>query len=121
MFTGNCYGCGQTGHLKSWCPLNAQQPASGGGGTVNHLVGQANEVDICINGTDTRALLDTGSMVSTIGKLKLQAKALNDLIRIEGAGGHNIRYSGYVEAEIKFADLPVESACALFLVVPDTV
>ena len=98
----------------------------GGGGGVNHLVGQADEVDICLNGTDTRALLDTGSMVSTIsesliGKLKLQAKALNDLIRIEGAGGHNIRYSGYVEAEIKFADLPVESTCALFLVVPDTV
>ena len=30
-FTGNCYGCGQTGHIKSRCPLNAQQPASGGG------------------------------------------------------------------------------------------
>ena len=47
-------------------------------------------------------------------------KALDDLIRIEGAGGHNIQYLGYVEIEIKFADLPVESTCALFLVVPDS-
>ena len=30
-FTGNCYGCGQTGHIKLRCPLNAQQSASGGG------------------------------------------------------------------------------------------
>ena len=65
-------------------------------------------------------------MVSTISeslvsKLKLQVKALDDLIRIEGVGGHNIQYLGYVEAEIKFADLPVASTCALFLVVSDTV
>ena len=48
------------------------------------------------------ALLDTGSMVSTIAerfvpKLKFYVKPFGDLIRVEGAGGHSIQYSGYVE------------------------
>ena len=30
-FPGKCFACGETGHRKWECPLNSQQPASGGG------------------------------------------------------------------------------------------
>ena len=75
--------------------LTAGQTSASPQTKVTCLVGQANEV----HNSPTCPLLDTGSMVSTIAesfvhKLKLDVKPLGDLIRVEGAGGHSIQYSG---------------------------
>ena len=89
-----------------------------------HLVGSANETSIMLNGQTYSALLDTGSMISTISDNlcqfhKLPIHPLRDLIRVEGASGHEIPYLGYTEVEITLHSLPDSpSLNALFLVVP---
>ena len=44
---------------------------------MDRLVGQANEVDIEVEGKVTRALLDTGSMISTISEKLAQSLDLD--------------------------------------------
>ena len=79
---------------------------------VDQLVGESNEVELSIENTPCRALLDTGSMVSTLShsfckRLQLAINPLHDLIRVEGAGGHQLQYLGYVEASATFPDIGV--------------
>ena len=70
------------------------------------LVGSTNETDVMLGGVPTRALLDTGSMVTTVSKdfydsyLKdthplLQ---LDSLLTVRSAGGTTIPFHGYIEA-----------------------
>ena len=94
---------------------------------VTRIVGKANEVPAVVNGRDVLVLLYyciTGSMVSTISssfcaQLWLDVQPLEDILTVEGAGGHKLPYSGFTEVEINFKGLssPMD---ALMLVVPDT-
>ena len=64
-------------------------------------------------------------MVSTISEsfarsLQLSIRPLDNLLHVEGAGGHELHYMGYVEAQIECAELSTEAFNSLFLVVPDT-
>ncbi len=76
-----------------------------------------------LDGRTCTALLDTGSMVSTISaglaqELQLEVAPLEGLLRVEGAGGHSLQYLGYVEARTELPGFaPLD---ALFLVMPDT-
>ena len=88
-------------------------------------MGESNEVGIVIEGKSSLALLDTGSMVSTVSQslvseLNLNIQPLNQLLRVENAGGHQLQYLGFIEASTYFPDLTVGSVDVLFLVVPDT-
>ena len=47
-------------------------------------------------------------------------KPLDHLILVQGAGGQQLDYLGYVEATTEFPGLSLEQIPALFLVVPDT-
>ena len=91
---------------------------------LDRLVGQANEVEVILEGRKCTALLDTGAMVSTLSlslckDLGLEIEPLGNLVQVEGAGGHTLQYLGYTEARIEFPDLSA-SIDALFLVAPDT-
>ncbi len=68
------------------------------------LIGWQNEVDICINGLNVRALLDTGAQVTSVSDalcawLGLQIYKLKG-IAMEGTGGIRIEYVGYTKIHV---------------------
>ena len=91
------------------------------------MVGHANECMLEINNKPCTALLDTGANISTISTSKYQEifpyqpiRSLDELkLDIEGAGGHKLPYSGYIEADIIVPGL-LDMVSCLLLVVPDT-
>ncbi len=88
------------------------------------LVGEENVCELAVAGIQTRCLLDTGSMVTTMA-LKFFHRIqdshpllpLAELLRIEGASGHDIPYHGYIEVEVGVGSASVE---APVLIVDDT-
>ncbi len=93
------------------------------------LVGNANEVNVLVNGHRCAALLDTGSMVTTVShhfyeqKLmnECEMKSLDTLLSIESAGGDNLPYYGLVEVSITATeDQGKEELVVPVLVVDDT-
>ena len=69
---------------------------------LGQLVGEANESKVIVEGQETRALLDPGSRLSAISwtwvkKLNLEPKQLPSILQIEGSGGLEVPYLGYVE------------------------
>jgi transposase InsO family protein len=92
---------------------------------TNRLVGGDSTVEIVVEGKTANALLDTGSMISTISetycrKLGLRVLPLDELITVEAAGGHKLPYLGYTEVNLELPDPIRMSTDALFLVVPTT-
>ena len=90
------------------------------------LIGRANEEQITVNEYPVTALLDTGSQVTHISEAFCQANdiqinPLDQLVEIEGTGGDNIKYLGYIEATLT---LPLGSQTfeieSLLLVLPST-
>ena len=93
--------------------------------SVNAVVGEANEVSLFVNDKQVLALLDTGSMVSTMASslcslLNLSIQPLGKMFRIKGAGGHDIPYLGIVEAAIRCSKVDMASVPVVLLMVPDT-
>ena len=93
---------------------------------LDGLVGPANEVKVEVEGQYCTALLDTGSMVSTISEefyrdqlSHIEQRPLQDILQIEGAGGHTVPYSGYIEVNIRIPETD-DDQIALLLVVPST-
>ena len=87
------------------------------------MIGKANEVSLMLNNKEVTALLDTGSMVSTISaslcaELQMSVHTLDQVFCVKGAGGHDIPYLGMVEASIGCPNL--DGFPALMLVMPDT-
>ena len=87
------------------------------------LVGPSSEVLVQVEGKSCQALLDTGAMVSSITRsmcqeLQLPVQPMSHLVRVEGVGGHTLKYLGYVVAKLEISDLKQEFE-AMFLVVPD--
>ena len=75
------------------------------------LIGPATVVDVQVEGMSAKALLDTGSVVSTISEGFLQAEAahvrvqpLETLVRITSSTGHQLPYAGLVELQVQFVD-----------------
>ena len=97
-------------------------------GVPGRLAGEANEAEVGINGVVCQALLDTGSTVSTITQsfydehlTDTPLQPIDDLLKVECAGGQLLHYVGYVEAELRAIGITETSGQpALFLVVPDT-
>ena len=87
------------------------------------LVGPSCEVAVTLEGRSCQALLDTGSMVSTVTyslshQLKLDIHPMDHLLRVEGVGGQMFQYMGYVIARVQLPDINQE-VDAMFLVIPD--
>ena len=78
-----------------------------------------------LNGTTLRALVDSGSQISTISKgvaklLGLRVKSLKNILDIEGTGGIKVKYKGYVEASLGLLKVKNFEEPCLFVVVNDS-
>ena len=65
---------------------------------------------VIVEGQEARALLDSSSQLSAISlkwvkKLKLKPQQLQSSSQIEGSGGLEVPYLGYVEAHLKIPKL----------------
>ncbi len=74
------------------------------------LIGWWNEVDICVNGLNVRALLDTGAQVTSVSdtlctRLGLHVYKLKG-IAMEGTGGIRIEYVGYTKVHMALPKCP---------------
>ena len=87
-----------------------------------HLIGEANETKVTLNGTTLKALVDSGSQISTISEsvaklLGLKVKSLKNILDIEGTGGIKVKYKGYVEAILGLSQVRDFEEPCLFVVV----
>ena len=69
---------------------------------LGRLVEEVNESKVIVEGQETRALLVSGSQLLAISwtwvkDLKLEPKQLQSILQIEGSGGLEVPYLGYVE------------------------
>ena len=91
------------------------------------LVGNSNEALVKLGSRTDKALLDTGSTVSTVSeqfyKNFLQGHTLHSIgsiLQIESASGDDLPYLGYIEAHLEIPQLNIQENTHLFLVVPET-
>ena len=89
------------------------------------LIGPLNESSVSLEGIEYTALIDSGAQLSGIShklakKLKLKIHQLDTLLDIEGTGGINVPYLGYVEAKLRIKEIKGMDEDCLFLVVPDS-
>ena len=93
------------------------------------LIGEASEVNIRINNQTTRAILDTGSVVSLVSQTvqqrnwpETEIRLLDDILKIDCADGEPLPCLGYIVADIDTSVSHPDSAqrSYLLLVVPDT-
>ena len=88
------------------------------------LIGQANETQVKIEGQNFTALIDSGAQISQLTKslvkaLGLKMKHLKELLPLDGAGGIDVPYLGYVEARLAFPEIQDFDEDFLFLVMSD--
>ena len=89
------------------------------------LIGPVNESTVILEGKEYSALLDSGAQPSGISlklarKLGLKIYQLDTLLDIEGWGGSEVPYLGYVEARLQVKEISGMNEDSLFLVVPDS-
>lgn len=93
------------------------------------LVGPATVVDVVVDGVRTTALLDTGSMVTTINEGFCQQmlpgvsiNPLSEMLVVTSSTGHQVPYTGTAEIQVDFHDLNgrFRKEFILALVVPET-
>ena len=80
---------------------------------------------LILNGTTLKALVDSGSQISTITEsvaklLGLRVKSLKNILDIEGMGGIRVKYKGYVEATLNLSQVRNFEEPCLFVVVNDS-
>ena len=66
------------------------------------FVGEVNITTVLVESQEAKALLDSGSQLSSISlawvkKLNLNPQQLQSVLQIEGSGGLDVPYLGYVE------------------------
>lgn len=96
---------------------------------LNGLVGPRTVAVVNIEAIQCKAIIDSGSQVTTISKSfhdtylsSLPVLPLRDILEVEGAGGQNVPYLGYVEISIQFPENitgKAELASTLALVIAD--
>ena len=89
------------------------------------LIGEANESIVFVKGQKARDLIDSGSQLSSISvawvkKLNLNLRQLHSVLQIEGSGGFDVPYLGYVEACLTVPEVSAFDMDVLLLIVPDS-
>ena len=89
------------------------------------LIGPLNESTVLIEGQKFIGLIDSGAQLSGIchslvKKLNLKIHKLDTLLDIEGTGGIDVPYLGYVEARLGIEEIQGMDEDCLFLVIPDS-
>ena len=89
------------------------------------ILGRANETDVGIDGVISKALIDSGVMISMMSKdychergYKIQL--LEHLVPIEGSGGASVPYLGYVRVRMHIPAINSFDRDVLMLVSPTT-
>ena len=142
-----CFRCGQPGHIAIGCRVimdhsrkaytmshvrnrklfSHERPIRNS--AMTEVVGDSNEVTVEISGKECRALLDTGSSVSTISQSfymdylsDLPLEPLDSVLNIECADESPLPYQGYIRVDLHVygvsSDQHLSDCC--FLVVNDT-
>lgn len=121
---GQCVG---TDHVESGPIVDENQNVSLVSQSV--LVGKGSETNVQIENVWCKALIDTGSMVSTVSKgfyddhlFHIPMLPITSELCIRTATGHQLSYLGFIEVDLKFV-LEKDggtSKVASMLVVPDT-
>ena len=88
-------------------------------------MGEANESMVIVEGQEARPLLDSGCQLSAISlkwvkKLKLKPQQLPYILQIEGSGGLEVPYLGYVEAYLKIPKIKAFDLDVLLMIVSDS-
>ncbi|KAK3088701.1 hypothetical protein FSP39_022540 [Pinctada imbricata] len=94
----------------------------------DRLVGSTNESEVFVNGCKTMALIDTGSMVTSVSysfyEKLMPSPELHDMrefeLTVKGANDSVLPYLGYIEADISIPSLNDNTFTIPLLVVPDT-
>ena len=89
------------------------------------LVGQVNETTVMVESQKARALIDSGSQLSAISlawvkKLNLKPQQLWSILQIEGSGGLEVPYLGYVETRLRITEIKAFDNDVLLLIIPDS-
>ena len=89
------------------------------------LIGEANEANIELDGVELKALVDSGSQISTVTKklaklMGWKIKSLKNILDIEGTGGLRVKYEGYIEATLGILQLEGFKEPSLFVVINDS-
>ena len=89
------------------------------------LVGEVNETTVIVVSQEARALIDSGSQLSAISlawvkKLNLKPQQLWLILQIEGSGGLEVPYLGYVETQLRIPEIKAFDNDVLLLIVPDS-
>lgn len=95
---------------------------------LDRLVGSTNESEVLVNGCKTTALIDTGSMVTSVAhsfyKSLMPSPQLYEMsdfeLTVKGANDSVLPYLGYIEADITVPSLNDNTITIPLLVVPDT-
>ena len=88
-------------------------------------VGEVNETTVIVEGQEARALIDSGSHLLAISlawvkKLNLKPQQLWSILQIEGSGGLDVPYLGYVEICLRIPKIKAFDNDILLLIVPDS-
>ena len=92
----------------------------------DRLIGYTNESDILLNGFHTKALIDSGSMITTVSEefySKLDPQPIlhsMEQISVTGADGREIPYKGYIEVEVQIPHVSSDTYAVPVLVVNNT-
>lgn len=94
----------------------------------NRIVGSSNDGEIFANNIQTKGLIDTGSMITTISdsfyKSMDPLPELHNItefgLSVQGANGEDLPFKGYIEAEISAPVLSGSGFKILLLIVSDT-
>ena len=89
------------------------------------LIGEANESMIQVNDHVVKALIDSGAQVSTMAEglaqlMNLKVHKLKKILKIEGTGGGDMPYHGYVEVDLQLPQIKHFHEKVLMLVVNDS-
>ena len=88
-------------------------------------MGRANETDVEIDGVISKALIDSGAMISMMSKdycyeQGYEIQLLEHLVPIEGSGGTSVPYLGYVRVQMHIPGIKSFDRDVLMLVSPTT-
>ena len=89
------------------------------------LIGEANEAPAIVEGVPITSLVDSGACMSAIVKsfaeeLQLEIKPLKTILDIEGTGGGEVPYHGYVECHLQLPQIKKFDVDVLMLVINDS-
>ena len=89
-------------------------------------VGEVNETTVLVEGQEARALIDTDSQLLSISlawvkRLNLKPQQLQSILPIEGSGGLDVPYLGYVGTHLGIPEITAFDTDVLLLIVPDSV